>query len=46
MKVDKNKVVALSYELTVDGAVADKASAEKPLEYIHGKKWAKNSNLP
>lgn len=37
MKVDKNKVVALSYELTVDGAVADKASAEKPLEYIHGK---------
>ena len=37
MKIDKNKVVALSYTLTVDGAVADKASAEKPLEYIHGK---------
>lgn len=37
MKIDQNKVVALSYELTVDGAVADKASAEKPLEYIHGK---------
>ncbi len=36
MKIDQNKVVALSYELTVDGAVADKASAEKPLEYIHG----------
>ncbi len=37
MKIEQNKVVALSYTLTVDGAVADKASAEKPLEYIHGK---------
>ena len=37
MKVENNKVVALSYELTVEGAVADKASADKPLEYIHGK---------
>ena len=37
MKVEQNKVVALSYTLIVDGAVADKASAEKPLEYIHGK---------
>lgn len=37
MKVDKNKVVALSYTLTVDGAVADKAPAERPLKYIHGK---------
>ena len=36
MKVEKNKVVALSYTLVVDGAVADQASAEKPLEYIHG----------
>ena len=36
MKVDQKKVVALSYELTVEGAVADKATAEKPLEYIHG----------
>lgn len=36
MKIEKNKVVALSYELTVEGAVADKATAEKPLEYIHG----------
>lgn len=36
MKVEKNKVVALSYTLVVDGAVADSASAEKPLEYIHG----------
>lgn len=36
MKVEKNRVVALSYTLVVDGAVADKATAEKPLEYIHG----------
>lgn len=36
MKVDQKKVVALSYELTVEGALADKATAEKPLEYIHG----------
>ncbi len=36
MTVDKNKVVALSYTLTVDGKTADQATAEKPLEYIHG----------
>ena len=36
MKVTKNTVVALSYELIVDGGLADKAVAEKPLEYIHG----------
>lgn len=36
MKVEQKKVVALSYELTVEGALADKATAEKPLEYIHG----------
>lgn len=36
MKVEKNKVVALSYELNVDGKVADKAEADSPLEYIHG----------
>ena len=36
MKVEKNKVVALSYTLVVDGAVADSASEQKPLEYIHG----------
>ena len=36
MKIEKNKVVALSYELTVDGAIADKAGADRPLEYIHG----------
>lgn len=36
MTVEKNKVVAVSYELEVEGQIADKASAEKPLEYIHG----------
>lgn len=36
MKVANNKVTAISYELTVEGKVADKASADKPLEYIHG----------
>ena len=36
MKAEKNKVVAVSYELQVEGKIADKAGAEKPLEYIHG----------
>ena len=36
MKIEKNKVVALSYELEVEGRTADKASADAPLEYIHG----------
>lgn len=36
MKVAAEKVVALSYELIVDGQLADKAGAESPLEYIHG----------
>lgn len=36
MKVEKNKVVALSYKLEVDGAIADKACANHPLMYIHG----------
>ena len=36
MKISKNSVVAISYELIVDGSLADKAVAEKPLEYIHG----------
>ena len=31
-----NKVVAVSYELEVEGNIADKAGSEKPLEYIHG----------
>jgi len=36
MKVANNKVVALTYELEVEGAIADKATDEMPLEYIHG----------
>lgn len=36
MKVAKDKVVAVSYELNVEGKIADKAGSEKPLEYIHG----------
>ena len=36
MKAEKNKVVAVSYELEVEGAIADKAGSENPLEYIHG----------
>lgn len=36
MTVEKNKVVAVSYELEVEGKVSDKADSENPLEYIHG----------
>ena len=36
MKVEKNKVVAVSYELEVEGQIADKSAADRPLEYIHG----------
>jgi len=36
MKITKNCVVALSYELQVEGKLADKASEDQPLEYIHG----------
>jgi len=36
MIVEKNRVVSLSYELVVEGNLADKAGADKPLEYIHG----------
>ena len=36
MKIQKNHVVALSYELTVDGNIVDSATEEQPLEYIHG----------
>ncbi|MBQ6086534.1 MAG: peptidylprolyl isomerase [Bacteroidales bacterium] len=36
MKVEKDKVVGLTYELTVDGKIADRATEERPLEYIHG----------
>ena len=30
MKIADNKVVHLSYQLTIDGQIADKATAEKP----------------
>lgn len=36
MKITKNTVAALTYELTVEGKIADKATEERPLEYIHG----------
>lgn len=36
MKIGKEKVVAVSYELEVEGKIADKAGSEAPLEYIHG----------
>lgn len=36
MKAAQDKVVAVSYELEVEGKIADKAGSEKPLEYIHG----------
>lgn len=36
MKIAKDLVAALAYELEVEGKIADKAGKEKPLEYIHG----------
>ena len=36
MKISKNKVVELSYELEVDGEVIDVAEESQPLDYIHG----------
>lgn len=36
MKIDTNKVVALTYELIVDGQLADKTTEERPLEFIFG----------
>ena len=36
MNVSKDKVVAVSYELHVEGKLADKAESSAPLEYIHG----------
>lgn len=36
MKIEKDKVVVLTYELEVDGEIADRASEERPLDYIHG----------
>lgn len=36
MKITQNMVAALSYELEVEGVIADKAEADRPLQYIHG----------
>ena len=36
MKITQDKVAALSYELEVEGKIADKATKEQPLEYIQG----------
>ena len=36
MKVEKNKVVAVAYCLTVEGKQIDKSPEGQPLEYIHG----------
>lgn len=36
MIIEKNKVVAVNYELEVEGAIADKSAPGNPLEYIHG----------
>ena len=36
MKIDQNKVVVLTYEVEVEGKVFDKATEEKPLDYIQG----------
>jgi FKBP-type peptidyl-prolyl cis-trans isomerase SlyD len=36
MTVSKNKVVSLSYQLTVDGDVVDKATDKNPLQFIFG----------
>lgn len=36
MKISENKFVSLAYTLTVDGQVADQATAESPLEFVYG----------
>lgn len=36
MKIGENKFVTLSYTLTVDGNVADAATAENPLAFVFG----------
>lgn len=36
MKIEKNKVVAVAYCLTVEGKVIDRSPEGQPLEYIHG----------
>lgn len=36
MKIEAMKVVAISYEVEVEGEVVDSATSEKPLDYIQG----------
>lgn len=36
MKIEDKKVVALTYQLEVDGQIVDKTTAEKPLDFIQG----------
>lgn len=36
MKISENKFVSLAYTLTVDGRVADQATAERPLSFVYG----------
>ena len=36
MKIEKNKVVFVTYDLTVDGQLVDSANEEQPLDYIQG----------
>lgn len=37
MKVENDKVVALSYQLKVNGEVVDTATAQNPLEFLYGR---------
>ncbi|MGM9736404.1 MAG: peptidylprolyl isomerase [Candidatus Cryptobacteroides sp.] len=36
MKISTNKVVEFIYELEVEGSIVDRATKERPLDYIHG----------
>ena len=36
MRIEKNKVVLVTYDLEVEGTVVDSATAEHPLDYIQG----------
>ena len=36
MKITQNTVVEFCYDLEVDGQIDDKATQERPLDYIHG----------
>ena len=36
MKIENQKFVAISYTLTVDGQIADQATKEAPLQFVHG----------